>query len=243
MEEVRHSVLWQEEEITVLLQTIRDRGYSGLLMDSTRLPNRAAYRAIARALEAAGYRRTPKQVCTKWKSLKGDFYRVVQAWGKVPRHSCWPENYSELRQIWRNAGRPRLADRRPRGRAGPETEEEEQREEGRDGDSSQSDGGDARPGTSQTADVGTSQPAASTPAHARYGTILAMLTSIDQRLRRVEARLDHLEQPHPPEAEERTDDAAAAAAGYRTSSDSSPHGLIIDEPSAVVELSSEVATM
>uniref|UniRef100_A0ACB8E747 Uncharacterized protein n=2 Tax=Sphaerodactylus townsendi TaxID=933632 RepID=A0ACB8E747_9SAUR len=237
MEEVRHGVFWQEEEINVLLQTIRDRGYSSLLMGSTRLPNRAAYRAIARALEAAGYRRTPKQVCTKWKSLKGDFFRVVQAWGKVPLQSSWPENFSELRQIWRNAGRPRLADRRPRGRAGPETEQEERSDEGED--SSQTD--DARPGTSQApaaaAAAGTEQPAVS--AHARLGTILAMLTSIDQRLRRVEARLDHLEQPHPQRPAE---PAAAAAAAYPTSSsDSSPHGLVIDE-GAVVELSSGVAT-
>uniref|UniRef100_A0ACB8EN69 Uncharacterized protein n=1 Tax=Sphaerodactylus townsendi TaxID=933632 RepID=A0ACB8EN69_9SAUR len=130
MEGARHGVAWQPEELNIMFSTISNCGYAALLMGSLYLPNVHAYRAIVRALKHAGYIRTEEQVRTKWKSLKKEFFSVVQVWGSVPRESSWPAEYSSLRQLWCAAGRPRLADRTLRSSAQPEDPTESTEEEG-----------------------------------------------------------------------------------------------------------------
>uniref|UniRef100_A0ACB8FIP6 Uncharacterized protein n=1 Tax=Sphaerodactylus townsendi TaxID=933632 RepID=A0ACB8FIP6_9SAUR len=109
----RRGVYWQVEEATILLRTVRDRGYAWLLMSSTGLPNQRAFRAVTRALQEAGYHRTEVQACTKWKALKRDFYSAMEACGGHPRCSAWPLHFTALRQLWLLAGQPRCADRWP----------------------------------------------------------------------------------------------------------------------------------
>uniref|UniRef100_A0ACB8EUA2 Uncharacterized protein n=1 Tax=Sphaerodactylus townsendi TaxID=933632 RepID=A0ACB8EUA2_9SAUR len=74
----------QAEEVTILLCTIRDRGHALLLMVSMGLPNKRAYRAVARALQQAGFHRNEVQACTKWKALKRDFFAAMEASGGHP---------------------------------------------------------------------------------------------------------------------------------------------------------------
>uniref|UniRef100_A0ACB8EU04 Uncharacterized protein n=1 Tax=Sphaerodactylus townsendi TaxID=933632 RepID=A0ACB8EU04_9SAUR len=113
----RRGVYWQAEEVTILLRTVRDRGYAWLLMASTGLPNRRAFRAVARAIQLAGFHRMEVQACTKWKALKRDFFSAMEAYGGHPRHSAWPPHFAVMRQLWRLAGEPRWVDRRPEGAA------------------------------------------------------------------------------------------------------------------------------
>uniref|UniRef100_A0ACB8EY42 Uncharacterized protein n=1 Tax=Sphaerodactylus townsendi TaxID=933632 RepID=A0ACB8EY42_9SAUR len=113
----RCGVYWQAEEVTILLRMIRDRGHAWLLMASTGLPNRRGFRAVARALQLAGFHRTEVQACTKWKALKRDFFSAMEAYGGHPRRSAWPPHFAAMCQLWRLAGEPRWVDRRPEGTA------------------------------------------------------------------------------------------------------------------------------
>uniref|UniRef100_A0ACB8FNW8 Uncharacterized protein n=1 Tax=Sphaerodactylus townsendi TaxID=933632 RepID=A0ACB8FNW8_9SAUR len=87
------------------------------LMASTGLPNRRAFRAVARALQRAGFHRTEVQACTKWKALKRDFFSAMEAYEGHPRRSAWPPHFAAMRQLWRLAGEPRWVDHRPEGAA------------------------------------------------------------------------------------------------------------------------------
>uniref|UniRef100_A0ACB8ET65 Uncharacterized protein n=1 Tax=Sphaerodactylus townsendi TaxID=933632 RepID=A0ACB8ET65_9SAUR len=111
----RCGVYWQAEVVTILLRTVRDRGYATLLMASTGLTKRRAFWAVARALQEAGFHRKEVQACTKWKALKRDFFAAMEASGGHPRRSSWPPHFAALRQLWRLAGQPHWADRRPEG--------------------------------------------------------------------------------------------------------------------------------
>ncbi|XP_048350018.1 uncharacterized protein LOC125431295 [Sphaerodactylus townsendi] len=138
----RRGVYWQAEEVTILLRTIRDCGHAWLLMASTGLPNRRAFRAVARALQVAGFHRTEVQACTKWKALKRDFFAAMERSGGHPRRSDWPPHFAAMRQLWRLAGEPRWVDRRPEGAAArrralaPPREPLDEAAEGPGGDSS-----------------------------------------------------------------------------------------------------------
>uniref|UniRef100_A0ACB8FHB4 Uncharacterized protein n=1 Tax=Sphaerodactylus townsendi TaxID=933632 RepID=A0ACB8FHB4_9SAUR len=103
----RRGVYWQAEEVTILLRMVRDCGHAWLLMASTGLPNRRAFRAVARALQVAGFHRTEVQACTKWKALKRDFFAAMERSGGHPRRSDWSPHFAAMRQLWRLAGEPR----------------------------------------------------------------------------------------------------------------------------------------
>lgn len=109
--ESRRGVLWQPEEISLMLDLVLNSKDVGLLMRSTHLPTKRAYNRIAREMAARGYHRTGLQINSKFKTLKAKFLASLHAWQGMPPERGQIRYHEELVAIWERAGRPRWEDR------------------------------------------------------------------------------------------------------------------------------------
>ncbi|XP_069736547.1 uncharacterized protein [Phaenicophaeus curvirostris] len=104
---------WAQEEVSTLLELVKDTGESALLMASTSLPNEALWQQISEGLAAAGYERSAAQCRSKWKTLKSAFHSARETRRRASCHSpSLPPHYRAMKSIWKAAGRPVFGERR-----------------------------------------------------------------------------------------------------------------------------------
>ncbi|XP_060616181.2 uncharacterized protein [Anolis sagrei] len=111
----RRIAYWSAHEINALLDYVLQcqRLYIQRVMASTNLRTRNVWIGASRAMALRGLNRTPDQCHTKFKALKGAFYRAMERHGGVVPRKMQPPFFAKLHQLWEIGGRADWRDRRP----------------------------------------------------------------------------------------------------------------------------------